>query len=83
MARIKADRAPLAGERGVRTHIYLPPGDLGDLDEIAAELATIGVASRNGTIVYLKEMYKARKKVRAVKGLEGPVPLYEPGDLVV
>lgn len=81
MARIKADREPRPGERKIRAGLYITARDLADLAEIAEELP--GVNGVNGAVVYLKEMYKARKAARTKRGLEGPVPLYEADDLVV
>lgn len=72
---------PLPGERKVRAHVYLPPDRLAYLDAIVEELP--GVSSRNGAIEYLVELYKTRKEVRDRKGLKGPVPLYEPEELIV
>lgn len=83
MARKKSApaREPLPGERKVRVHCYLPPETLADLDRITAELPR--VTSRNAAVEYLVELYKAREAVRAAKGLKGPVPLYEPIELIV
>lgn len=75
-------REPLAGERKIRAHFYLAPGTLAYLESLAKAGEFPAVSNRNGAVEYLAELYKARKAAREAKGLPGPVPLYEPGDLI-
>lgn len=77
MPRAKSAREPRPGERKIRAGLYISARDLADLGEIADDLGAIGVSGVNNAVVYLKELYRARKAARAAKGLSGPVPIHE------